>query len=245
MLRRARPGLFVVDEAHLISQWGHDFRTDYMRLGAQATALEVPVRMALTATAALPVRDEICRRLGLRDPEVVIGDFDRSHVELSARRVRSVDEKQHELASAAAELGGAGIVYAATRGGTRAAQDVFAAHGHRVALYHAGLSPHARRRAMAAFLDGSARVVAATVAFGMGIGKPDVRWVLHFDPPPSLDAYYQEIACAGRDEGAAHARLLYRPEDFGAARPPRVARHLSRRRRARRRSARVGTATSS
>src|SRR2546426_554293 len=84
-LRRARPGLFVVDEAHLISQWGDDFRPDYMRLGAQADALEVPVRIALTATAALPVRLEICRRLGLRDPEVVIGDFDRPHIELSAR----------------------------------------------------------------------------------------------------------------------------------------------------------------
>src|SRR5882724_2497707 len=89
-LRRARPGLFVVDEAHLISQWGHDFRTDYMRLGAHADALDVRVRIALTATAALPVREEICRRLKLRDPEVVVGDFDRPHIELSARRTSSV-----------------------------------------------------------------------------------------------------------------------------------------------------------
>src|SRR5437588_5443253 len=89
-LRRARPGLFVVDEAHLISQWGHDFRTDYMRLGAQAEALEAPVRMALTATAALPVREEIGRRLGLRDPEVVIGNVDRPHMQLSASRVARV-----------------------------------------------------------------------------------------------------------------------------------------------------------
>src|SRR5947207_969462 len=98
-LRRARPGLFVVDEAHLISQWGHDFRIDYMRLGAQADALEVPVRIALTATAALPVRLEICRRLGMRDPEVVIGDFDRPHIELSARRAGSVGEKHRERES--------------------------------------------------------------------------------------------------------------------------------------------------
>ena len=89
-LRRARPGLFVVDEAHLISQWGHDFRPDYMRLGARADALDVRARIALTATAALPVREEICRRLRLRDPEVVVGDFDRPHIELSARRTSSV-----------------------------------------------------------------------------------------------------------------------------------------------------------
>jgi ATP-dependent DNA helicase RecQ len=217
VLRRARPGLFAVDEAHLISQWGRDFRTDYMRLGAQADALGAPVRMALTATAAEPVRLEICRRLGLRDPEVVLGDFDRPHIELSARRVRSIDDKHRELEAAAAELDGSGIVYAATHADAEAARDVLAGAGERVTLYHAGLPARARREAMTAFLEGSARVVAATVAFGMGIDKPDVRWVLHVDPPPSLDAYYQELGRAGRDERAAHARLLHRPEDFGAA----------------------------
>jgi ATP-dependent DNA helicase RecQ len=217
-LRRARPGLFVVDEAHLISQWGHDFRTDYMRLGAQADALEVPVRIALTATAALPVRLEICRRLGLRDPEVVIGDFDRPHIELSARRAGSGAEKHRELEGAANELAGAGIVYASTHASAEAAHDVLAAAGHRVTLYHAGLPARARHEAMTAFLEDSARIVTATVAFGMGIDKPDVRWVLHIDPPASLDAYYQEIGRAGRDERDAHARLLFRPEDFGAAR---------------------------
>jgi ATP-dependent DNA helicase RecQ len=220
-LRRARPGLFVVDEAHLISQWGHDFRTDYMRLGAQADALEAPVRMALTATAALPVRQEICRRLGLREPEVVIGNFDRPHIELSARRVGSVGEKHRELEQAASAFAGAGIVYAATHAGAEAARDTLAAAGHRVTLYHAGLSARERHAAMTAFLDGSVRIVAATVAFGMGIDKPDVRWVLHADPPASLDAYYQELGRAGRDEESAHAHLLFRPEDFG------VARHLT------------------
>jgi ATP-dependent DNA helicase RecQ len=217
-MRRARPGLFVVDEAHLISQWGHDFRTDYMRLGAQADALEAPVRMALTATAALPVRDEITRRLGLGDPEVVIGNFDRPHIELSARRVGSVEEKHRELERAASEFDGAGIVYAATHASAEAARDVLSAAGHRVTLYHAGLSAGERHEAMTAFLDGSARIVAATVAFGMGIDKPDVRWVLHADPTASLDAYYQELGRAGRDEKDAHARLLFRTEDFGLAR---------------------------
>ncbi len=217
-LQRARPGLFVVDEAHLISQWGHDFRPDYMRLAAQADALEVPVRIALTATAALPVRLEICQRLGLRDPEVVIGDFDRPHIELSARRAGSVAEKHRELDRAAGEFTGAGIVYAATHASAQAAHDVLAAAGHQVTLYHAGLSARARHAAMTAFLEGSVRIVAATVAFGMGIDKPDVRWVLHADAPASIDAYYQEFGRAGRDEQDAHARLLFRPEDFGAAR---------------------------
>ena len=205
-LQRAGPGLFVVDEAHLISQWGHDFRPDYMLLGAQAEAIGAPIRLALTATAAPPVRQEIVRRLGLRDPEVVVGDFDRPHIHLSVRHVRTLADKQHELVRAAGELAGAGIVYAATHADAQAAHDALAAAGEQVVLYHAGLSGRERREAMTAFLDGSARIIAATVAFGMGIDKPDVRWVLHADPPPSLDAYYQEFGRAGRDGEPSHAR---------------------------------------
>src|SRR5882724_7006258 len=217
-LERARPGLFVVDEAHLISQWGHDFRPDYMRLGAQAEAVGAPVRLALTATAAPPVRQEIIRRLGLRDPVAVIGDFDRPHILLSARHARTADDKEREIIAAARELPGPGIVYAATHASAQAARDALAAAGERVTLYHAGLPARERRAAMTAFLQGPARVIAATVAFGMGIDKPDVRWVLHADPPPNVDEYYQELGRAGRDARTAEARLLYRYEDFEKAR---------------------------
>jgi len=217
-LRRAKPGLFAVDEAHLVSQWGHDFRPDYMMLGAQAEAIGAPVRLALTATAAPPVREEIVRRLGLQDAAVVMGDFDRPNLHLSGHHASAMSDKKRELVRAAGELHGPGIVYAATHASAQAAYDALAAAGERVRLYHAGLSGRERQDAAAAFLDGSARIIAATVAFGMGIDKPDVRWVVHFDPTPSLDAYYQEIGRAGRDGEPAEVRLLSRYEDFDMAR---------------------------
>jgi ATP-dependent DNA helicase RecQ len=220
-LMRVQPGLFVVDEAHLVSQWGQDFRPDYLRLGAQADALGVDVRMALTATAAPPVRDEIIKRLGLLEPQVVIGDFNRPEISLSVHRVFSRDGKRRAIEQAASDLEGPGIVYAATRAGAQEAKDALAAAGHSVTLYHAGLPIAVRRQAMQSFLDGSTRIMAATVAFGMGIDKADVRWVVHADLPGSIDAYYQEIGRAGRDGKPAQAQLLYHDADLA------VVRHLA------------------
>jgi ATP-dependent DNA helicase RecQ len=220
-LMRVQPGLFVVDEAHLVSQWGQDFRPDYLRLSAQADALGADVRMALTATAAPPVREEIIKRLGLQEPTVVIGDFNRPEISLSVHRVFSRDGKRRAIEQAASDLEGSGIVYAATRAGAQEAKDVLAGAGHGVTLYHAGLPTAVRRQAMASFLDGSTRIMAATVAFGMGIDKADVRWVVHAEPPGSIDAYYQEIGRAGRDGKPARAQLLYHDADLA------VVRHLA------------------
>ena len=217
-LMRVQPGLFVVDEAHLVSQWGQDFRPDYLRLSAQADALGADVRMALTATAAPPVREEIIKRLGLQEPKVVIGDFNRPEISLSVHRVFSREGKRRAIEQAASDLEGAGIVYAATRAGAQEAKDVLAAAGHSVTLYHAGLPIAVRRQAMQSFLDGSTRIMAATVAFGMGIDKANVRWVVHADPPGSIDAYYQEIGRAGRDGKPAQAQLLYHDADLAVVR---------------------------
>ena len=218
-LQRARPGLFVVDEAHLVSQWGSDFRPDYLRLGAQADDLRVGVRIALTATAAPPVRLEICRRLGLNDPEVVIGDFDRPHIELSVRQARSPEDKQQLVARYADQLRGAGIVYAATHAGAEEARETLAAAGEHVTLYHAGLGAAARRRAMTEFLPrdrpGSSRQRsrsgwASTSPTCDGCSTPTRL-------PPSTPTT-RSSGRAGRDGDRADAVLLYRPEDIGAAR---------------------------
>ena len=217
----AKPSLLVVDEAHCISSWGHDFRPDYLRLGAVADALGRPPVLALTATAAPPVRAEIVERLGLRDPLVVVRGFDRPNISLTVLRFTDGDAKRAAVLDRVTETAarpGVGIVYAATR---RIAEEVAAALAERdvrAEAYHGGLPAARRREVEAAFAGDALDVVVATTAFGRGIDKPDVRFVFHHDVADSPDSYYQEIGRAGRDGEPADAVLFYRPEDLGLRR---------------------------
>jgi ATP-dependent DNA helicase RecQ len=217
-LARAGVSLLVVDEAHCISEWGHDFRPDYLRLRAVVEALGHPAVLALTATASPPVREEIAARLGMDDPEVIVRGFDRPNIHLSVEPFRDEADKRRALLERAAATAGAGIVYVATR---RLADELAAElreRGRRALAYHAGLARGSRDEAHRAFMYGEVDVVVATTAFGMGVDKPDVRFVLHHHPSDSVDSYYQEIGRAGRDGGHAEAVLFYRPEDLGLRR---------------------------
>ena len=217
----ARPSLLVVDEAHCISEWGHDFRRDYLRLGAVAEALGRPAILALTATAAPPVRAEIVERLGLRDPEILIRGFDRPNIRLAVERFHGdggEERKLRALADRIADGPPGGIVYVATRRQAEELASELCARDLRAAAYHAGIRGAERDAVQERFMDSDLDVVCATTAFGMGIDKPDVRWVLHSEISESLDAYYQEIGRAGRDGEPAEAVLFYRQEDLGLRR---------------------------
>ncbi|MTE18018.1 RecQ family ATP-dependent DNA helicase [Streptomyces sp. TRM43335] len=217
-LARTEPSLFVVDEAQCVSSWGHDFRPDYLRLGHVVERLGHPPVLALTATAAPPVREEIVERLGMDDPVRIVAGFDRPNLRLEARRFQDDEEKRRAVVERAAAEPGPGIVYTATRRETEEYAARLAELGLSAVAYHAGLRSAERSRAHDAFLDGELDVVVATSAFGMGIDKPDVRFVLHASVPGSPDAYYQEIGRAGRDGAPALAVLHYRPEDLGLQR---------------------------
>ncbi len=222
-LAAVRPSLVAVDEAHCVSTWGHDFRPDYLRLGELVQDIGQPRLVALTATAAGPVRDDIVERLHLRNPRVVVAGFGRDNLALRVERCTDqsdqVDKVVAEVAGRRNGLGtGLGILYCRTRRSTESYAARLVDEGLGAIVYHAGLGSRARQQAHESFHRGDVDVVVATSAFGMGIDKPDVRYVVHAEVPESPDTYYQEVGRAGRDDLPADGVLFFRPEDLALGR---------------------------
>ncbi len=210
------PALFAIDEAHCVSEWGHDFRPDYRLLRPLLDAFPTVPRLALTATADKHTREDILVQLGIPDEGLVLAGFDRPNIRY---RVSPRIGAAKQLAAFIAANPGPGIVYCPTRDGTeRMAEKLASATGRTVAAYHAGLDAERRAQVQHDFVASEDGIVTATVAFGMGIDKPDVRFVAHAALPKSIESYYQETGRAGRDGDPAEALMLWGAEDFARAR---------------------------
>jgi len=229
-LARLRISLLAVDEAHCVSEWGHDFRPSYLRLGKARRLLGTPPVAALTATATEEVRRDIVRQLGLEEPRVLVTGFDRRNLIWHVLRAKNESEKDRTLLKLLKGREGSSIVYASTRKSVDALTMMLAGSGVPAVGYHAGLPDGDRKRIQDRFMSGSAPVVVATNAFGMGIDKSDVRIVVHYNMPGNLEAYYQEAGRAGRDGGPSDCVLLHAHKDrfvheffIAQANPPRKA----------------------
>ncbi len=215
LLRQARLSLFAIDEAHCVSEWGHDFRPDYRLLKPLLDAFPEVPRLALTATADAHTRADILEQLGIPRDGLIIAGFDRPNIRYS---IAPRENTGAQVADLLAEQPGPGIVYAQTRTSVEKLAERLGSGGRPVLPYHAGLDPSVRRRNQAAFVTSEEMVIVATVAFGMGIDKPDVRFVAHAGLPKSIEAFYQETGRAGRDGDPAVAQLFWGAEDFAKAR---------------------------
>ncbi len=213
ILGRHPVSLLVVDEAHCVSQWGHDFRPAFLEIGPALRQLGRPVVLALTATATGDVIDDVTAQLGMKPVGVVHTGVYRDNLQLRVEHVRREDEKLARLLAMVQELQGDGLVYAATVRSVEAVYEALAAAGVSATRYHGRLPAAERRANQEAFMSGGARVMVATNAFGLGIDKADTRFVLHYQMPSGLDAYYQEAGRAGRDGQPAVCTLLYMPGD--------------------------------
>jgi ATP-dependent DNA helicase RecQ len=214
-LRAAKPSLFVVDEAHCIAEWGHDFRPGYLRLGSVIEALGHPRVLALTSTASPAVRQEIIDRLGLRSSQVIAKGLNRPNIRLAVESYHDEASKEQALLERVANAEKPGIIYMATRKDSERLAQALLASGIKATFYHAGLKAQEREQAQEAFMQDEAEVITATIAFGMGVDKPNVRFVFHYHISDSVDSYYQEIGRAGRDGDPAEAVLFYRVQDLG------------------------------
>ncbi|MEQ5788524.1 DNA helicase RecQ [Erythrobacter sp. NFXS35] len=215
LLERAQIALFAIDEAHCVSEWGHDFRPDYRSLRPVLDRFPEVPRLALTATADPATRVDILRQLGIPDAGLIVAGFDRPNIHYA---ITARDNGPRQIADLLARLPGAGIVYAPSRKATEDIAAQIARTGRESAFYHAGLDPERRAETQAAFVRSESMVMVATIAFGMGIDKPDVRFVIHAGLPKSIEAYYQETGRAGRDGDPAEAHLFWGVSDFSRAR---------------------------